>query len=440
MKKFKIFATIDYILLICVLSLTTIGIAFIYSSAINRDGVLTNTNYIKQIIWAVTGIIFMICLALYDYRNSERFIFWLAIFSCAVLLYTAFAGKLVKGSRSWIGIGSFGIQPSEFCKLVFILFLAWYLNNSITENPLKRFIVSCFILCVPIGLILLQPDLGTSLVFIPIFIFMCLIAGIRLKYIFLLVGIGFFTILFTMLPVWENEIVKKTVPAINFLTNHRIRSLVTISITAILLIGILGMIFYKENKLYYWISYCSIILLISLLASQAVAKVLKDYQLSRLIIFLNPYVDSQKAGWNIIQSKIAIGAGGFFGRGFLKGTQSHLSYLPEQGTDFIFSILCEEWGFIGGLLVFTLYLIILLRIIYIIRNTANTYGAYIATGIFGMFFFHFLENIGMVMGLMPITGIPLLFMSYGGSSLWASMMAIGIVMSVKYRKFDFMEL
>lgn len=439
MKKLKLFSAIDYILLFCVLCLTVIGIAFIYSATIDRDGVLTNQNYIKQIIWAVSGLAMMLWVACHDYRKTERFIFWIAIAACLVLLYTAKFGKSVKGSKSWLGIGNFGIQPSEFCKVIFIMFLAWYLNNSENENPLKRFIVALFILIVPIGLIMLQPDLGTSLVFIPIFIFMCFAAGIQMRYIALILGVGFFTILFTMLPVWESQIVQHPVSAIKFLTDRKLRMIFTVAIAAIMLIGILGLFFFKQNKYYYWISLVSGIVFISLLASVVVGHKLKDYQLSRLIIFLNPDVDARGSGWNIIQSKIAIGAGGFWGRGYLKGTQSHLSYLPEQGTDFIFSILCEEWGFIGGLAVFSLYLIMMLRMIYIIRTASSKYGSYIVTGVFGMFFFHFLENIGMVMGLMPITGIPLLFMSYGGSSLWVSMISVGLVMSVRYRRFNYMD-
>lgn len=439
MKKIKIFSIIDYVLLFCVLCLTAIGIAFIYSAAINQDGVLTNQNYIRQIFWGFTGLVLMFVIASYDYRNVERYIFWLAIFACLILLYTAKFGKTVKGSKSWLGIGSFGIQPSEFCKIIFILFLGWYLNNTENENPKKRFFVSLFILIIPIGLIMLQPDLGTSLVFFPIYLFMCFIAGIKFRYIFLILGIGFLSILFTMLPVWEAKIVGRTVAALNFLTNPRIRLIITVALAAITLIGILGTFFFKHNRYYYWISYFSGILFVSLLAATIIGKFLKEYQLSRLIIFLDPQVDAKNSGWNIIQSKIAIGAGGFFGRGFLKGTQSHLNYLPEQGTDFIFSILCEEWGFLGGILVFTLYLIIMLRMLYIIKNTSNKYGIYITTGIFAMFFFHFMENIGMVMGLMPITGIPLLFMSYGGSSIWASMICIGLVMAVRYRKYNFMD-
>ena len=439
MKKIKVFAAIDYILLACVICLTLIGVAFIYSAAINRDGVLTNTNYLKQILWGSTGLVFMIVIACYDYRKTERYIFWIFVGACIVLLYTAFFGRYVNGSRSWIGFGAFSIQPAEFCKVIFIVFLAWYLNNSENENPLKRFTVCVSILALMLGLIMLQPDLGTALVFIPIFIFMSFASGIKLKYIMLFISIGVLTVLFTMLPVWETYIVRHTIPLLQVLNDSRLRTIVTLGSFAVMLVGILGCILFKNSKYFYWIAYISGIICISLISSKIVGLKLKAYQLKRLIIFLNPYVDPKDSGWNIIQSKIAIGAGGFFGRGFLHGTQSHLNYLPEQGTDFIFSILCEEWGFIGGFTVFVLYLIIMLRTIYILKETHSKYGCYIVTGIFGMFFFHFIENIGMVMGLMPITGIPLVFLSYGGSSLWTSMVCIGLVMAVRYRRFNFMD-
>ena len=155
-----------------------------------------------------------------------------------------------------------------------------------------------------------------------------------------------------------------------------------------------------------------------------------------MIIFLDPATDPLGSGWNIIQSKIAIGSGSLFGQGFLNGTQSHYRFLPQQSTDFIFSILSEEWGFVGGIIVFTLYFIILMRTITIIKNTKNIHGYYIASGILAMFFFHFVVNVGMVMGIMPITGIPLIFLSYGGSSLWTGMICIGILMSINYRQLD----
>ncbi len=156
----------------------------------------------------------------------------------------------------------------------------------------------------------------------------------------------------------------------------------------------------------------------------------------RLIVFLDPSVDPLGSGWNIIQSITAIGSGGFSGLGFLQGTQSHYRFLPQQSTDFIFSILSEEWGFVGGLTVFSLYLVIMIRGIIIIRKTENRFGTLIATGIVSMFLFHFTVNVGMVMGIMPITGIPLLFLSYGGSSLWTALSATGLLMSINMRRLD----
>ena len=149
---------------------------------------------------------------------------------------------------------------------------------------------------------------------------------------------------------------------------------------------------------------------------------------------MDPNIDPRGAGWNIIQSKVAIGSGGIFGRGFLNGTQSHYRFLPQQSTDFIFSILSEETGFIGGLIVFGLYLFLLIKMLLLIKRNSNHYGTYIASGIFAMFAFHFFINVGMVMGIMPITGIPLQFLSYGGSSLLTAMICIGLVMNVNYRK------
>jgi rod shape determining protein RodA len=175
---------------------------------------------------------------------------------------------------------------------------------------------------------------------------------------------------------------------------------------------------------------------VALIFSFASRSVLKDYQIMRLIVFLDPNVDPRGSGWNIIQSITAIGSGGTLGKGFLQGTQSHYRFLPQQSTDFIFSIFSEEWGFVGGVLVFSLYALICLRLLHTIKTTSDPFGAYICAGVASIIVFHFLINVGMAMGVMPITGIPLLFMSYGGSSLLAAMMGIGISLSVYTRRFE----
>lgn len=426
----------DYILLLCVLALTSMGIMFIYSSGINSQGVNVSNEYIKQIIWMGVGLIFMITFTLLDYRRFERYAPILYGVGIIVLIYTKLFGRYVNGARSWIGIGELGIQPSEIMKIIFIIFLSWYLNKSTNENPLKRFLISLAIMFVPFALILLQPDLGTASVYLPVFLLMCFIANLPLRYIMIVLCGGMVTIIFGVLPIWQTEIAHKSIAIINVLTNTKLLLLVITSSFLITIIGAIGHIMFKK-KYFYWITYVFGIITFALIGGWAVRKVLKPYQIQRLIIFMNPNSDPRGAGWNIIQSKIAIGSGNFLGRGYLQGTQSHLRFLPQQSTDFIFSILAEETGFIGGIFVYSIFLLILLKIIVIIKNTTNTFGSYIASGILGMFFFHFLVNVGMVMGIMPITGIPLPFLSYGGSALLVNMSCIGIIMSINARRLDF---
>lgn len=434
--KAKFFQVFDYVLLFCVLSLVTIGVLFIYSSGINSEGVNVSNEYVKQLVWAGVGLLLMIVVALLDFRRLDRYVPYLYGFLVLILIYTRIFGRYVNGARSWIGFGGFGIQPAEFCKVIFILFLAWYLERSQREDGRRRFAIAAGILLVPLALILLQPDLGTASVYIPIFLVMCFMAGIPLRYLlFFLIG-GLLTMVLTVLPVWQEKIAAHPFVVVRVLTNGRLWLICVVAAALVAVISMTAYSFFRQ-KYYYWIAYAFSILCGALFLSHFGSRMLKDYQIMRLIVFLDPDIDPLNTGWHIIQSKIAIGSGGFFGRGFLGGTQSHYRFLPEQSTDFIFSILSEEWGFRGGVAVFTLYLIIMLRTIHIMRKTPSTYGLLIASGILGMFFFHFVVNTGMVMGIMPITGIPLLFLSYGGSSLWTAMACIGLLMSINSRRYGF---
>lgn len=432
--KNKIFAMFDYLLILVVLTLVALGVMFIYSSSINSEGVRVTNEYIKQIIWASTGFVIMIVVTLYDYRRTESLSIYGFFLLILLLIYTRLFGRYVNGAKSWIGIGEFGIQPSEFGKVFFILFLARILDQTANDNQMKRFLVATGVLLIPMGLILLQPDLGTASVYLPIYFVMCFIAGVPLRYIGYVLLFGCFSIMFAILPVWNAEIAAHPVVIISILTNMKLRMILISAFFIITLLGYVIRRYLHGPRYIHWIIYFTSIICLALIFSLIFGKVLKDYQIKRLIIFMNPNKDPLGAGWNIIQSKVAIGAGGLIGQGYLMGTQSHYRFLPQQSTDFIFSILSEEFGFLGGCLVFSLYLIILLRILYIIRKCVNRYGAYICSGILGMFTFHFFINVGMVMGMMPITGIPLLFLSYGGSSLLTAMTCIGFVMSINYRK------
>lgn len=432
--KNKFLAMFDYLLILVVLILVALGVLFIYSSSINSEGVSVTNEYVKQIIWASIGFVIMIFVTLYDFRKTESFTPYLYVFLILLLVYTRIFGRYVNGAKSWIGIGEFGVQPSEFGKIFFILFLARFLDESKKMNQFKRFVYAIGVLIVPMGLILIQPDLGTASVYIPIFLTMCFIAGIPIKYILYVLAFGILTVFFTVIPVWNMEIAEKPLVFISVLTNLKLRALLISSVLLITLLGYVVRRYFHGPKYIYWITLVFSVICLSLIFSMVLGKFLKDYQIKRLIIFMNPNKDRLGAGWNIIQSKVAIGAGGMTGQGYLQGTQSHYRFLPQQSTDFIFSILSEELGFIGGIFVFSLYFVILLKILYIIRKCINRYGSYICAGIFGMFSFHFFVNVGMVMGIMPITGIPLLFLSYGGSSLLTAMTCIGLVMNINCRK------
>lgn len=437
--KNKFLSMFDYLLLLAVLILVGLGVMFIYSSSINSEGISVTNEYIKQIIWACLGLVIMVCATAYDYRKFEKvapYFYGLLLFFL-VLVLIPHVGRKVNGARSWLGIGDFGIQPSEFGKVFYIMFLAKFFDESENMKPIRRFLLSGVILMLPFGLIMLQPDMGTASVYFPIFIVMCFMAGIPLSYILYLLLFAFSTIIITILPVWNSEIAKVPVKAISILTNMKLRMLLTISLGLIAAIGFIVRRYFHGPKYIKWITYFASIATFSLIFAIAAGKVLKPYQIKRLIIFIDPSIDPRGAGWNIIQSKVAIGSGGLFGQSYLHGTQSHYRFLPQQSTDFIFSILSEEFGFLGGLLIFGLYLFIIAKVLILMKRCSNKYGTYIASGVFAIFSFHFFINVGMVMGMMPITGIPLLFLSYGGSSLWTAMTCIGLVMSINYRRKDF---
>lgn len=429
----KNFANFDYLLFIAIVALSVIGVLFIYSSGVNSDGVLTSKEYIRQIVWVCTGIILLLGVALYDYNKLKEYSLFIYGGGILLLVYTLFFGKIVNASKSWIGFGSFGIQPSEFMKVAYIIFLAFYLERSQKELELRRFIKAGLITLLPMLLILLQPDLGTASVYIPIFFVMCFVAGIKLQYL----GFIFFVILFGLVallfPIWEFYVVKEVSAFSQILTNTKY-SLFLFAIFFIAALMFIFGYFIFRKKYYYWLSFVFLIFSCATIIAIAGLKVLKPYQMKRLIVFLDPNIDALNSGWHINQSMIAIGAGGLRGTGFLQGTQSHYKFLPEQSTDFIFSILSEEWGFIGGLLVFLLYGLIFYRIRSIAIRCADFFGKLVCAGILSIFVYHFFINIGMAMGIMPVMGIPLLFLSYGGSSLWGAMLAIGVVVGINLRQ------
>ena len=427
---------IDYLLLLPVLTLIVLGILFIYSSGITSEGVQVSNEYTRQIIWASAGLAAAIILSIVNYRRFYNISIYIYFLSLLPLLYTLFFGHVIYNASRWLRIGSIGIQMSEFVKISVIILLARFLaDTDHNKKSFSRFVISCLIVFFPTIIVLLQPDLGTALVYIAILLTMIFLAGVSMRYVAFMISCIAFTGIFLVLPLWQTFILKRTIPFLALLTNPKIIVIAMIFFLVIAVIAMIGFFRFKK-KYFFWLIYSSAIIVFSLGASYAARIVLKNYQIMRLIVFLDPNVDPRGAGWNIIQSVTAIGAGGITGRGYLQGTQSHYRFLPEQSTDFIFSIFSEETGFLGGIIVFALFMLIINRLLFSFKKTTDPFAKYVCAGLAGMIGFHFIVNVGMTMGIMPVTGLPLLFMSYGGSSILSSMIGIGLALSIYIRRFN----
>jgi rod shape determining protein RodA len=311
--KLRNFLEIDFTLLLAAIVLTVIGILFIYSSGVTSAMTVVSTEYIRQIIWGTGGLVLALVLAMINYRRIYDPSFLLYLGTLVLLLYTCLFGRLVNGARAWIGIGAFGIQPSEFAKVTTILFLARYLDASKrNKNAFSRFFLACVIVFLPMGLILIQPDFGTSLVFIPILLVMTFIAGVEIRYVVFLGACIALISMLMVLPLWQTYIMGDSMPSLEILTNIRFVGIAVTGLTLILVIALFGYFRFKKQY-FYWISYCTAVFIAALGASFVSHKVLKDYQIMRLIVFLDPDVDPRGSGWNIIQSVTAIGSGGLWG-------------------------------------------------------------------------------------------------------------------------------
>lgn len=429
--------TFDAFLLVATIVLVVIGVLFIYSSGVTSDGDSVSREWIRQIVWAGTGIVLLLSVSAIDYRRARDAAVYVYGGLMLILILTLLVGRVVNGARSWLGIGQFGVQPSEFAKIATILLLARFLESR--GEQIKRassFLMTSLIAAIPFGLVILQPDLGTAVVFIPVFLVMAFVAGADIRHILFLVLAGGLLVIFTVLPAWEHYIHGQEVPALAVLRQERLMRLVLAGALVILGLAITGLFTLKKTY-FYWIAFVALAFAGALGGSAVARTVLQNYQLMRLIVFMDPYVDPLGAGWNIIQSVTAVGSGGIVGKGWLGGTQSHFQYLPQQSTDFIFSILSEEWGFIGALAVFALFAVILTRGVIITTHAKDRFASLTAVGVLTMLFFHFTVNVGMAIGVMPITGIPLFFLSYGGSSLWTALIGIGLLMSIYQHRYRY---
>jgi rod shape determining protein RodA len=433
LKKFNM-ASFDLVLFGAAFVLILIGILFIYSSGVNSSGVQTSQEFIRQLIWAVTGVGLMVFFAFLSYTTLRLLSMYIYAGGLLLLVITLVIGREVNGARSWLGVAQVGIQPAEFMKLATILFLATYfagIGNGIRELP--RFLLGMLIAFVPVALIILQPDMGEALAFVPIFLLMSFVAGAQVRHLTFILFAGVLSFVLAAIPSLHARMGPAGASFFSLLSDGDILKYLLLAAAVVAVLSFLGWRSFRQ-RYFFWISWASALFALGGGLSLALRAVLHDYQIMRLVIFVNPRLDPQGAGWNIIQSVTAIGSGGLHGKGFLHGTQSHLQFLPQQSTDFIFSILAEEWGFLGALLVFALFLVILLRGISIVWASREDYAMLTGAGILAMVFFHAVVNIGMAMGIIPVTGIPLMFLSYGGSALWTGLIGVGILMNISRRR------
>lgn len=348
------------------LIIATMGILAIYSSTYQKETKGWQAIYQRQILWIIIGLVFFVTLSSMDYCRFEDVAYFLYGLALVFLLLVFVLGVIRLGAQRWLKFGWFNFQPSELAKLATVIFMAKYFSRKSVDEIfvssgrfgiVRGLIIPFFFVAIPMGLIIEQPDLGSGMLVLILFIAMLYVTNVKLRYIFL-----FLTILIVPAPVlWH---------------------------------------------------------------------FLRGYQKERLMVFINPNIDPMGAGYTIIQSKIAIGSGGFFGKGWLAGTQSQLHFLPESHTDFIFATFAEEWGLLGCVVLLVLYYLLIREGFSIASRTHDYFGKLLAVGISLMLAIQVFINIAMNLGLAPVVGIPLPLFSYGGSSVFITFIALGILASI----------
>lgn len=356
------FKKLDWVLILTVFLLVGIGLLSIYSSSLGRGSFL---NFEKQLIFFVIGFFLMILLSFFDWRilKQDPYLILILYFFCLVgLIGLYFFAPEIRGIKSWYKLGPISLDPIEFTKIILIILLAKYFSTRHIEmyRP-HHILLSGIYVFLPALLFFFQPDLGSVLILIAIWIGILLISGIKIRHF--------------------------------------------------LILGLLGILIFLA----------------------AWSFLLKDYQKERIISYINPQIDPKGISWSVNQSKIAIGSGGIFGQGLGQGPQTQYGFLPEPQTDFIFAAIAEEFGLIGVGILLSLFSLLLWRIIKIALSAKSNFPRLFATGLAILLFFQVFINIGMNLGILPIVGVPLPLVSYGGSSLIATFLALGILQSIKIK-------
>lgn len=427
---------IDYVLVSAVMAVIIIGILMIYSAGFDPIDRTNNGLYKRQIVWFIVGFILMLIMTFVRYKSLGDYCLYIYFFILALVIVTTFFGTPIRNTRAWLTFGYFSIQPSEFMKLAVVIVLAKYLELRERDiHHLRELLVPTAATAVPVLFILMQPDFGTAMVFIPVLFAMLFIGGADASHLIAVISIAAIALIFPMVLTYREWVAAQDESIIvSFFKDYSL----LFSVAGFLMVVAIAMYvlhFFMIKKIFRKIYIPSVVVSLGLFFSVFIMRFLKDYQKKRILVFLNPDLDPHGSGYNVIQSKIAIGSGGFFGKGFLNGSQAQLGFLPEKSSDFIFPVIAEEWGFLGAVVILGLLCLIVMRGAQIALEAKDKFGALLAAGISSIFFFHILINVGMVLGIMPVTGLPLSFVSYGGSNLLVGMISIGILINIRMNKF-----
>jgi rod shape determining protein RodA len=385
--------------------------AAVYSPEVPTNIFDLSHNAGKQMMWIGTTILLIICILVIDYKFYDTFAFIIYGLFVFLLVVVLFAGSEINGSRSWIKIGTFSLQPAEFAKLATSLALAKYLSDpsvSLTRSW-KDYLPIGAIILLPALLILLSNETGSMLVFAS-FAIMLYREGMPGYIPAIGIVMAILLILTLLFVKWYIALGIVVVAGLFWWlmpksSRRKGGTMATVVVAGMMIAVVFGVDFFINN-------------------------VLQKHQRSRIMVLIDPYSDPRGAGWNVIQSKIAIGSGRLMGKGFLEGTQTKFDFVPEQSTDFIFCTVGEEHGFFGSLVVICLFVGLILRLIVLAERQRTRFARVYGYCVAGIIFFHFMINIGMTIGLMPVIGIPLPFFSYGGSSLWSFSILLFIFLKI----------
>ncbi|WP_231462419.1 MULTISPECIES: rod shape-determining protein RodA [unclassified Pedobacter] len=413
----RFFFNVDWISVLIYICLCAIGFVNIYASIPhpeNSSAFDFGSSYGKQLIYIITGLILGLSILLFDGRLFNVFSPFVYGGTLLLLVVVLFVGRNVGGNQAWIPLGSFRLQPSEFAKFGTALFLARYVSSF---NPKFRDFKSIFfaaiIVLAPLALIMLQPDTGSALVFLA-FMFPLYREGLS----------GYFLLIFLGMIVL-------------FVADFLVPSAILIGI----IIAVAGLFIYANKRKQTIIITTVMVTVIAIaylfLVKVAFNNILAPHQRTRIELMLGLKTDNKGAGYNVIQSQIAIGSGQATGRGFLQGTQTKYGYVPAQSTDFIFSTVGEEWGFVGCFVIIGLFIFLLLRLINLAERQRSTFSRVYGYSVACILFFHVFINIGMTIGIIPVIGIPLPFISYGGSSLWSFTILLFIFLKLDSNRMGF---